>query len=113
LRGFLADEDGDIVDEEGFCCLGVYLDVNGPGQWNDANDYEYGMNDAADFEYLEADWTEYVQREEGITKAQHDHLTRMNDGWAEYDTNGSPVEATRIRKHTFAEIADWIEENIA
>lgn len=74
-----------------FCCLGVLCDVVDPSGWDrtdESDDWEYGgfagdlpteMNDAT-----------------GITPAQENTLTKMNDG----------------KRASFAEIADYIEREL-
>jgi len=54
------------------------------------------------FEPFDAELPDMVLKFVGVSKAQQDHLIRMNDG----------DEDREIDTHTFSEIADWIDENL-
>lgn len=91
---------GTLKDIHGaMCCLGVACDIIDPGAWNIAptkhDDTEgFGWNDNSPA-YVTA-----PIRHLGITSNQAMMLAKMNDGNEHY------------RRHSFAEIADWIEANL-
>ena len=74
-----------------YCCLGVLLDVYEPDGWKDRNVHE--PHDLASDEELSAAALEELR----LPSRHHHDLISMND-----DAGA-----------TFAEIADWIEANIA
>lgn len=82
----------------GFCCLGVACDLIDPDQW------DYSPIEDPEFEYLigwgptGAEGTDlpFIDRRTGM------QLANMNDGLADFIDN----------PHTFALVADWIEENL-
>ena len=95
-----------LRDARGFCCLGVACDIHNPSQWDEPN--ESGSRAAASGDYgfpgfddipLEVlvvlRQLEYIQ--DGITMGNSlmRRLSMLND-------DGK----------SFAEIADWIEENL-
>lgn len=78
--------------DDKFCCLGVLADIQGePWEKNSFGNWEVDgqpyclSNDTLD--------------KFGLTPSQHDDLAARNDG-------------DNLPKHTFPEIADYIEENL-
>jgi len=92
---------------QGFCCLGVALDVIDSGQWmasgwgNRDDGYELPRYDMSD--------TSLLSRELGIDGPTCDKLACLNDGITEEErVDEEPARAPL----TFAQIADWIEANL-
>lgn len=91
----------------GYCCLGVLCKVKGLS--NEEIDY---LNDHTNSLGFEPEWEDeetgrvYPAEgdEDGISKDMREKLAAMNDG---DDVDGQPT-----RPRTFAEIADYIEENL-
>lgn len=84
-----------LVRDNRYCCLGVLCDVAG---WSDPR---IGLNDTGLYQGSRFERDKYLGLELfGLPEQQHETLWRMNDG--EQDGPAS----------TFAEIADWIEENV-
>ena len=88
--------------EDGFCCLGVLADIRDSSLWSDHADNQGDAEGPALYTYnnrcvemLNFD----LQRELHIYDVAG-KLAAMNDG-----TDG-------YHKHSFAEIADWIEANL-
>lgn len=87
-----------------YCCLGVACDISGQGQWikryeggSDAiNMYGYTTETGNSYYNLVVDLRAYFD----IPAAQVKVLIQMNDG--------RHIDG----KKTFAEIADWIEQNL-
>lgn len=72
----------------GYCCLGVLRDVDDPTNVQDAGDADYlNSDDAVRF---------------GLSFMDQKILAQMNDGDKE----------RAVRRHSFAEIADYIEANL-
>jgi len=76
-----------LRDEEGFCCLGVLVDVANAGNWADYDFEPFGAlkNDGY-----------YCKVDIGLSKEDDRHLVHLNDD----------------ELLSFPEIADWIVENV-
>jgi hypothetical protein len=112
-----------------FCCLGVYCDIAPELEWHNGTAVIVG-SDLSQPEH-DDDWDperEYYSDHEdgsffgttelptdlldalGLTEDDQVRLIHKNDG---YTRNAyARPEWQDERKHTFAEIADWIEENL-
>jgi hypothetical protein len=84
----------------GYCCLGVLLGVWGRGEWN-SESYETEAEDGG-IESFDGDLGRIGRRIFGISDEHESALIAMNDGEEEADPN----------RKSFAEIADYIEENL-
>lgn len=84
-RGSLADS---IENPTAFCCLGLNAHINGINLDEESNGYKFNHDCLDKFDKLDIISTNTISR-----------LWYMNDG---IDTG----------KHTFPEIADWIETNL-
>ena len=80
--------DGVLKCDTGYCCLGVLREVAGPDSMRE-DDHELLLH-REDADRI------------GIDYAMQKRLSHMNDGW----------QKGEIRKHSFAEIADYIEANL-
>lgn len=85
-----------------YCCLGVLADIRDPSRWSEQADNQDNLDRPAMYTYnslsvemLSGD----LQRELGIYHIAG-RLAAMNDGTDDH------------RKHSFAEIADYIEANL-
>lgn len=89
-----------------YCCLGVLCDVDG-AEWRERSPASHvfialGMGDAE----LEGNYCNEI----GISKEEQDLLMAMNDGTA--NSREAAKWGIESRRHTFAEIADWVEEHL-
>ena len=82
------------------CCIGVLCDIQG-AEWGDPSRYK---TSDLKFSYAIKGTDEYVDAPKryiaGVHKKSRRRLMKMNDGIDEF------------HKHSFAEIADYIEENL-
>lgn len=86
-------------DGLGYCCLGVLLDLSGIGKW------EYGV-----YQYITRNGEEAdaegdlcgLRGRFGIASESEVQLIALNDG----------DEKRQVRRHSFEEIADYIEANL-
>lgn len=79
------------------CCLGVLCEISGvPSTYDPQWNYFY-------YEGKYGTLAAPIAKEMGITDRQLDELVYMNDGLRDYEEHGP---------RTFAQIADWIEENL-
>ena len=88
-------------ESNGFCCLGVLLDISGTGKWNDA---EYALaepDDEGSPQHCSVDLGKH-SKNYGLTDEQQALLARMNDGSDEFTGNA----------HAFPAIADYIEKKL-
>ena len=98
---------GCLNNGSGFCCLGVLLDVSGKGSWRSDDPAYYDFNDEYDNDgkRLEAEGGDLgygVRHLFGLLASQEATLVGMNDG----------DDKNNVRRHSFAEIADYIEKNL-
>lgn len=105
---------GALHDREGYCCLGVAVEVySGPDCWRDRGDDcdfaapsgadcipDYGDMADEDIEVLNQKIPGYTPITDGEEDTVAGFLSRMNDG--SFDKVS----------WTFAQIADWIEVNL-
>lgn len=84
---------GKLRTRTGYCCLGVLCDITDRGSWSrsDSRWYHRGVSGSLPRE---------IREELLITRENEKRLVEMNDG------------DDVIRKHTFKEIAAWIDENL-
>ena len=111
---------GDI-EFTGFCCLGVLADVEWPDDWYGEM---LGFNDQyGDSETAEGELPVCLLNELELSQADQETLIVMNDGKAYNEvtrkagcTEGERIDGTLYCKgyspRSFAEIADYIEENL-
>lgn len=92
--GKYAQGEGALCRDSNYCCLGVLADIVDPNAW-----IFRGPDKYSSWKSFTCFFDEDKDEELGIGGHSND-LMAMNDG----DHNG--------RKYTFAEIADWIEENL-
>ena len=102
VKALRSGEYKQAIDElrnfNGFCCLGVLLDISGHGHWG----YEgYIVNDGYDEICLKKNIGWYVTNF-GMNLKQERTLINMNDGEKEFE--GNP--------RSFAQIADYIEAKL-
>lgn len=101
------DELGEPVDNElvgeGHCCLGVLCDISGQGKWLGGGyeitfpePYENEYGELIEVEDSDAELDFYTKKFFGLSDAVAQKLMKMNDD----------------EGYTFADIADWIEENL-
>lgn len=88
---------GCLRDPDGFCCLGVLLDVAALGEWLDADAGIYEIDGVG----FDGDLGSHCGTV-GLTKEQQSILVDMNDG--ERTSKGDPK--------TFDQIAAYIEANL-
>ncbi len=93
-----------LNSSSGYCCLGVLCEVAGiPAKpeeyWSTAMRYD-GNNKLLTFA---------LQTQFELSPLATDTLMKMNDGWMCYPSAESEGS---VRKHTFAEIADYIEKEL-
>jgi hypothetical protein len=95
-----------LRDDRGFCCLGVACDIYNPAQWSEP--HEAGSRAAASGDYGFP----------GFDDIPLEVLTVLRQ--LEYIEDGTPMGNSFMRLlsvlnddgKSFAEIADWIEENL-
>lgn len=100
--GKYAQGQGKLYNGSAFCCLGVLCDVMSQDSWEELSFDETSEPDTYLHEFGDSNEVlDSIFREEiGISSDAQDKLTKMNDGGKD--------EPAR----TFAQIADWIEENL-
>lgn len=90
---------GYLKTKKDFCCLGVLCDVAGLG-WDGVDGaLVYNVKDTTAAKKL----TTRLKSQLGLSSADVEVLMSMNDGDGVFTTNS----------RSFAEIADWIELNVA
>jgi hypothetical protein len=88
-----------LKSRTGYCCLGVLSNLVRPDAWKYAGDSkEYYFESKVGWETHNLPLE--VVKETGLSDI--DHLVNMNDGNSD----------TKIKKHNFKEIADWIQKNL-
>jgi len=99
----------------GYCCWGVYCNLKNPDGWSksqklvDPADGRLGYS-IGEFGVTELPTPQMISAWSGMTVGTYTvivELSRCNDG----DLPGEDVEL-RCNGHTFAEIADWIQDNL-
>lgn len=87
-----------LCDGEGFCCLGVLCEISNLPKHVGSNKVFYTV-ETLDREPYQI-WGDFPYHGAlGVTGEQATELTSKNDGRSE-------------RRHSFGEIADWIEQNL-
>lgn len=109
--GEFAQTTGNLKDGDGYCCLGVLCVVAG-AEWKEHDKYDEIIMEQRYFSnvpVLNGDCLSAGEDQElgdvgmqvfGITPDVQKTLVEMNDGWED------------TRKHSFPEIADYIEKNL-
>lgn len=86
--------------DERFCCLGVLCEVSGVERSDFGGGYIFGDDEDGNEMWGETELAGHLLAEVGEDNQKA--CIRMNDGDAE----------TGLEPHSFAQIADWIEQNI-
>jgi len=104
--------------EDAFCCLGVLQDVIQPEDWVSPSDWNHdklwavpeyvGWEDDDNQDALhDGEIQGRLLEETGLSGDATVRLITLNDG-----RHLSTLSDERIDKHSFEQIADWIEENL-
>lgn len=123
LRCALRVDDDGVYREGaviGYCCLGVFLQAAGDGDWEGDTWYDNLVTEeqtAEDDEanYRDGDFSRAMLENYGLTAAEQAMLVGMNDGGVKPGQDTEELlftELERFHKYSFEEIADWIEENL-
>lgn len=108
--GRYAQGQGKLRAADKFCCLGVLCDLLHPTEWEPVDSDYSSDKDAQRITSGSSDGTELSPeelREAGIDDFVQATLVALNDGDKDLQADG-----WRIRPHTFAEIALFIDRNI-
>jgi len=110
-----------LYNGTGYCCLGVLCKVAGSDFYVSGGDEDeaagpvsYRPTDIGDIMVgNEENLTDYGREFFGLTAIEGDTLTAMNDGRRVWSADHDPSPSvTTTKSESFAEIADWIEENL-
>jgi hypothetical protein len=96
--------EGALSQDGNFCCLGVLCDIAGY-KWKKEVNTNYLTCSAGKF-YIEK---EVELKKLGLSLEIQEVCYSLNDGTVIKDTNPFKFE---LRRHSFKEIADWLEENL-
>lgn len=88
--------------ENGFCCLGVACDLIDHARWSAEVNINHGDRGYDWGDRLTGYVDEPLDDAIGVPRGTAKALSKMNDG----------EESSGVRRHSFSEIADWIETNL-
>lgn len=97
------DSENQNVDEPRYCCIGVLLDTHADevkGVWKDWGTFEF-VSDDDEYDEIDAEMDSNLLGFFELHKDIQDTLVKMNDG----------VDGM-VKRHSFDEIADYIEKNL-
>ena len=100
------DEELEIVEIHGYCCLGVACVISGIPEKRIVGEQ---LINGEVINLLPEGFPEILIGDNNGTNPLVMKLTRMNDGHSEFRA-GELFKITK--RHSFKEIADWIEENL-